>query len=181
LAARATAPLLQQHTMLTRIYSAFLTALFLLNFAAANVEKQIFLGPPPSTVTLGGVGSHLPQLAPSEHCSNCRAIRTRLSTSFSGRGAEQWMKVDGLEEGKRYEVRICWAATVLAIRHIDPTLDSRVELLFHANYGFSNQRISPWTFILLSKCWRNRCWRIYGSIRPTRLQYRPTVEAKFST
>jgi hypothetical protein len=98
--------------MLTRIHSAFLVALCLLNFAAANVEKEIFLGPAPSTLTLSDVGSHLPQLVPSEHCSNCRAIRTRLSTSFAGRGAEHWVKVDGLEEGRRYEVRICWAATV---------------------------------------------------------------------
>jgi hypothetical protein len=100
--------------MLTRIYSAFLVALYLLKFAAANVEKAIFLGPEPSTVSLDDVGSHLglPQLVPSEHCSNCRAIRTRLSTSFSGRGAEHWVQVNGLEEGKRYEVRICWPATV---------------------------------------------------------------------
>ncbi|KAA8893937.1 hypothetical protein FN846DRAFT_976710 [Sphaerosporella brunnea] len=97
--------------MLTRIYSAFLVALCFLGFAAANVEKEIFLGPAPSSWSLNGVGDHLPQLAPSEHCSNCRAIRSRLSTSFAGKGAEHWVKIDGLKEAKRYEVRICWAAT----------------------------------------------------------------------
>ena len=105
-----------QSTMLLRISSALvylaIGLVCLLYPAAANVEKEIFLGPSASTdVPLLG-GRLIPRLANSEHCSNCRAIRTRLDTSFVGKGAEHWVRIDGLEEGRRYEVRICWAATV---------------------------------------------------------------------
>lgn len=82
---------------------------------AANTEKAIFLGPAPSTETSVIGDLEIPQLAPSEHCTNCRAIRTRLATTFAGEGAEHWVRIDGLDEGRRYEVRICWAATVCGI------------------------------------------------------------------
>ncbi|KAI5855839.1 hypothetical protein BZA05DRAFT_369420 [Tricharina praecox] len=102
--------------MLSRIFRAIaylaIVLACLLQLAAANVEKEIFLGPPASTDPDVSLAGHLvPQLASSEHCSNCRAIRTRLNTSFVGKGVEHWVRVNGLEEGRRYEVRICWAAT----------------------------------------------------------------------
>jgi hypothetical protein len=77
------------------------------------VEKEIFIASaPPKLVLDNSIGSHLPQLMPSEHCRSCRAIKTRLGTSFIGKGMEHWVRIDGLEDGRRYEVRICWAATV---------------------------------------------------------------------
>lgn len=118
-------------TMLSRIFRAIaylaIVLACLLQLAAANVEKEIFLGPPASTDPDVSLAGHLvPQLASSEHCSNCRAIRTRLNTSFVGKGVEHWVRVNGLEEGRRYEVRICWAATVCTLCTSFWTLLTRV-------------------------------------------------------
>lgn len=81
--------------------------------AIANVEKEIFLGPKASNGvhSLKNLYNGLPHLVASEHCRNCRAIRTVLNTSFHEGGEEHWIVIDGLKEGSRYEVRICWAAT----------------------------------------------------------------------
>jgi hypothetical protein len=56
----------------------------------------------------------LTELSP-RHC----AIRTYLAASFpsnaSRYGTSSWLLLHGLQEGQRYEVRICWAATVCHI------------------------------------------------------------------
>ncbi|OCK78114.1 hypothetical protein K432DRAFT_406743 [Lepidopterella palustris CBS 459.81] len=86
----------------------------LVNTVNANTEKIIFLGPSPITIsnvhpglddlrldTLSPVGQH--------------TLETRLSVKFpteaEPRGVESWYLLEGLEEGRRYEVRICWPAT----------------------------------------------------------------------
>ncbi|KAF2710930.1 hypothetical protein K504DRAFT_238935 [Pleomassaria siparia CBS 279.74] len=84
----------------------------------ANVEKVIFLGSspialsaipnaPPSLDTL-----RLDSLSPSQSSS---IVATQLPVLFPTtpvpRGEESWYLLKGLEQGRRYEVRICWPAT----------------------------------------------------------------------
>lgn len=80
----------------------------------ANTEKVVFLGPgsiqiPTEPPTLGSL-----QLDTLSH--DALSIRTHLKAEFpsdiSDYGQSTWLLLDGLKEGKRYEVRICWAATV---------------------------------------------------------------------
>ncbi|KAF1943368.1 hypothetical protein EJ02DRAFT_443433 [Clathrospora elynae] len=79
----------------------------------ANVEKTIFLGPSP--VTLAHVQPslddlHLQVLSPSD-----TILPTQLPVQFPSasvpRGPASWYLLRGLEDGRRYEVRICWPAT----------------------------------------------------------------------
>ncbi|KAK0706501.1 hypothetical protein B0T26DRAFT_743740 [Lasiosphaeria miniovina] len=84
--------------------------------AVANTEKAIFLGPASIAVplehpTLDDLG--LDVLSPA--AASSPSIRTRLEAQFPTasypHGAATWLLLDGLEEGRRYEVRVCWAAT----------------------------------------------------------------------
>lgn len=98
-------------------------------FVSANVEKVIFLGP-------GGVAecsNHLDVytlqhdvLTPLKP-----AIRRELTATFpsytnSWRGSDSWIVLDELESQRRYEVRICWSATVCIIH---PFLYQQPDLL----------------------------------------------------
>ena len=85
-----------------------------LSFVFANVEKTIFLGPP----AIGMPNQHpnlydlcLIPLSPLHSTA-----RTRLNASFptadTPKGEVTWVLLDGLTPGARYEVRICWLATV---------------------------------------------------------------------
>jgi len=90
-------------------------ALLLLCLAAplvtANVEKAIFLGPPLINVplqqpTLSSL--NLDTLTPENS-----TIRTQLPRSFQtgeSPGQTTWLILDGLAEGQRYELRVCWSA-----------------------------------------------------------------------
>ncbi|KAI2632272.1 hypothetical protein GGR54DRAFT_635038 [Hypoxylon sp. NC1633] len=95
--------------MLTQLVPLFLLA----SAVYANTEKAIFLGPPTVNIpsahpTLNDL--HLDTLTPSNW-----AIRTHLEAQFpnisSPHGKATWLILDGLTEGQRYEVRVCWAAT----------------------------------------------------------------------
>lgn len=81
--------------------------------ANANVEKTIFLAPSdsplPSDTGLDDLGlERLSPLAP--------ALRTHLNASFPASdtplGTESWYFLENLAAGQRYEVRICYLATV---------------------------------------------------------------------
>ena len=80
----------------------------------ANVEKTIFLGP--SAVTLSDVRSRVDDLHLHVLSSRDPILPTQLSVSFPStsqpHGLESWYLLGGLKEGARYEVRICWPATV---------------------------------------------------------------------
>ena len=80
----------------------------------ANVEKTIFLGPeaihiPRAHPNLEDL--HLEVLTPSHW-----RLRSRILATFphptSPKGTETWVLLNGLEQDQRYEVRVCWAATV---------------------------------------------------------------------
>lgn len=85
-----------------------------ISLASANVEKTIFLGPEPVNI---------PNQQPSLSTLNIDtltpedwSLRTHLEAKFPTeefkRGSSSWFILDNLTEGQRYEVRICWLATV---------------------------------------------------------------------
>lgn len=85
-----------------------------ISLASANVEKTIFLGPEPVNI---------PNQQPSLSTLNIDtltpedwSLRTHLEATFPTegfkRGSSSWFILDNLTEGQRYEVRICWLATV---------------------------------------------------------------------
>lgn len=82
--------------------------------ATANVEKTIFLGP--SAATLPHVRPSLDTLRLQSLSPAEPVLATHLSVHFPSasapHGVESWYLLHQLEEGRRYEVRICWPATV---------------------------------------------------------------------
>ena len=80
----------------------------------ANVEKTIFLGPSP--VTLSNVRPSLDDLSLHVLSPSNTILPTHLPVQFPTeavpRGLESWHLLRGLDDGRRYEVRICWPATV---------------------------------------------------------------------
>lgn len=85
-----------------------------LPYAWGNTEKTIFLGPPPVAITSAYPTLDYSRLIPltPDHFT----IRTHLRASFPSselsHGTPSWFILHNLTEGQRYEVRICWAATV---------------------------------------------------------------------
>lgn len=112
--------------MIVLALQLFILCLAGLPSVCGNVEKEIFVAPHEpqelfftsangQSVELEALHIGLPLLTPSSHCRTtepCRSIRISLNTSFLDRGEKQWVLLDHLEPGRRYEVRICWAATV---------------------------------------------------------------------
>jgi hypothetical protein len=93
-----------------------LLALFALfvHAASANTEKTIFNAPAPINLpssaptlehlkleTLSSANSTLP-----------KALSVAFPTKDKPQGRESWYLLQDLNEGQRYEVRVCWAATV---------------------------------------------------------------------
>jgi hypothetical protein len=84
----------------------------------ANVEKTIFVAPaaepPPKDAS---IDSLLLTRLSEQH----PFVRTFLNASFpttdSHKGVETWFLLEGIHPQRRYEVRICWLATVF---HPDP-------------------------------------------------------------
>lgn len=82
--------------------------------AIANVEKTIFTAP--DSINFGDARPNLMDLRLDILSSKRLSIRTVLPVIFptenQPRGLSSWYTLDGLRPGQRYEVRICWAATV---------------------------------------------------------------------
>ena len=89
--------------------------------AVANVEKTIFIAPQPLTIptvdpTLDDLG--LDRLSPSSP-----VLRPRINATFptnESPGTDSWYFLENLNPGQRYEVRVCWLATV---RPCIPSID----------------------------------------------------------
>ena len=89
-------------------------------FVEANVEKTIFIAPSstplPSETGLDDLG--LERLSPLSPI-----LRTQLNASFptsdNPLGTESWYFLEDLNPGQRYEVRICYLATV-CIFYLNP-------------------------------------------------------------
>jgi hypothetical protein len=80
----------------------------------SNTEKTIFLGPSEAQIRVEYRTSEylkLEALSPQQWF-----LRTHIPAEFpsnaSKYGQASWYLLHGLQEGQRYEVRICWAATV---------------------------------------------------------------------
>jgi hypothetical protein len=104
----------------------------LIRLVAANVEKTIFLGPEPVTIptqkpTLSDL--RLDTLTPDEAWSLRTYIPAQFATDSKPQGEAYWAILDSLVPGQRYEVRVCWAATVrlllIAIPSFPPQFISR--------------------------------------------------------
>lgn len=92
---------------------------FLFRAVQANVEKTVFLAPPRTKVPseepdLDDLG--LERLSPLNHVA-----RTHLNASFptddAPLGTDSWFFLENLNPGQRYEVRVCWLATVCMASH----------------------------------------------------------------
>jgi hypothetical protein len=86
-----------------------------------NTEKVIFLGP--SSLQIPVEHPTLEYLRLDSVSPQHWALRTHLQAEFptnsSKYGHASWFILHRLEEGKRYEVRVCWAATVsTSIKHV---------------------------------------------------------------
>jgi hypothetical protein len=96
------------------MFQALAVTFLLAASVLANTEKAIFLGPRsidvPRTYPTQEVWS-IDTLTPDQW-----AIRTHIEAQFPNGSAPfgkiTWLLLDELTEDQRYEVRICWAATV---------------------------------------------------------------------
>lgn len=92
----------------------------------ANIEKTIFLGPraaATSAVPNAPEGLDALRLASLSPAPGSSILATQLPVRFPSapapRGLESWYLLRDLDEGRRYEVRICWPATV-SLRRLCP-------------------------------------------------------------
>lgn len=87
--------------------------LWLLPFTLANVEKVIFTAPPATVVPQDAAIDSL-LMIPLNH--DFPAARTYFNATFltpdRQDGSVSWLLLDNLNPGQRYEVRLCWLATV---------------------------------------------------------------------
>jgi hypothetical protein len=106
---------------------SFLLLLSLTSPTLANTEKAIFLAPEPVTIpiahpTLSDL--RLDTLTPANW-----SLRTQLNAQFPSNthpsGTATWLILDNLHPNQRYEVRICWAATVrqIPLFNLNPQLN----------------------------------------------------------
>ena len=95
------------------IYILSLLALYAVA-VLANTEKVIFVGPNPLHIPIAHPSLEDLQLhVLSPHVPSIRThIQAEFPTSSSEHGHESWVLLHNLKPGQRYEVRVCWAATV---------------------------------------------------------------------
>lgn len=92
-----------------------LTTLFVsLPSVCANVEKVIFMGP--ESLYIPTEHPNLEDLQLDALSPNDWSLRTYLLADFptvdAPHGSESWFLVRNLRHSQRYELRVCWAATV---------------------------------------------------------------------
>lgn len=76
---------------------------------AANVDKAVFRAPQPVTRPNGLDG--LPTLSPLLALVPAQ-LPVRWPSDAQPRGKASWYLLAGLHPGRRYELRVCWPATV---------------------------------------------------------------------
>ena len=99
----------------------------------ANVEKTIFLGPRPETafhVRPGLDDLRLHDLSPLNSILPTQ-VPVQFPSVLAPRGRESWYLLRGLDSGQRYEVRICWPATVSVVAPCRSSV-SRVLEFYHS-------------------------------------------------
>jgi hypothetical protein len=97
-----------------RVLAALLSLVTQVWTVNANVEKTIFLGPSP--LVFSHVRPSLDDLRLDILTPSHTILPTRLPVQFPSksapRGLESWYLLQHLDPGRRYEVRVCWPATV---------------------------------------------------------------------
>ncbi|KAF2770886.1 hypothetical protein EJ03DRAFT_269915 [Teratosphaeria nubilosa] len=103
-----------------RILHSLACLLALLVLAAqANTEKAVFIAPPPTVFTEAGLDHLSLQTFSPHHLSRRLSLPVAFPHEAKPRGLDSWYTLEGLTEGQRYEVRICWAATQPTTFNID--------------------------------------------------------------
>lgn len=124
----------------------------------ANVEKTIFVAPSP--VALPNVRPGLDDLRLDIlDAAHAPILATKLAVQFptepAPRGLESWYILRNLQEGRRYEVRICWPATVsLPIFVVATRLCLRLTTF--AKLQRSSRPTSGWIHIPSLTSWTRR-------------------------
>jgi hypothetical protein len=126
----------------------------------ANVEKTIFLGPsavvlPHDQPSLEGLRLHT--LSPSQTILPLQ-LPVLFPSALRPRGLESWYLLQHLDAERRYEVRICWPATVRKL-HNATCLFSSISNASIVSHGaqtianiFSNRPTSGWIPIQSPRC-----------------------------
>jgi hypothetical protein len=114
------------HTIKTGMHLSYILLAALISFSLGNVEKTTFLAPP--AISIPTAHPNLDDLSLIPLSLSHLSARTQLNASFptedSLKGNEHWLLLDGLSPGARYEVRICWLATVFTRPSLlEPRLD----------------------------------------------------------
>lgn len=79
----------------------------------ANTEKVIFSAPPTETLSeLYDLKEEIFQTLTPEDSVLRTSLPVAFPTTDRPKGLDSWYRLEGLEEDRRYEVRVCWAATV---------------------------------------------------------------------
>lgn len=80
----------------------------------ANVEKVIFSAP--ETIALPATHPNLDDLYTIVLSPSMTSVRMQVNASFPSaslpKGTQTWLLLDDLNPSRRYEVRVCWLATV---------------------------------------------------------------------
>jgi len=95
--------------------SSCLLCLFWYIFPAlGNVEKTMFVAPQAIQIfdQYPNLDTLRLEVLSHQNMSLRRQIPAAFPTSDSKRGIESWFLLDKLNQHQRYEVRICWVATV---------------------------------------------------------------------
>ena len=113
--------------------------------AVANVEKTIFVAPAPVPMPLAHLtlaDLRIDTLTPQTPSVNTR-LAARFPTPALPAGEATWLLLDGLAADQRYEVRVCWTATVrLSFHHHHHYLIDTLYLMLNTHHS-SNPHPSP--------------------------------------
>lgn len=97
-----------------RLPTALLAFTFLFASARANTEKVIFTAP--ESIIFGDARPSLLDLRLESLTPTKFTLRAALPVAFptdkKPRGVQSWYLLQTLTQGQRYEVRVCWPATV---------------------------------------------------------------------
>jgi hypothetical protein len=122
----------------------------------ANVEKTIFLAP--AAVTLPDARPSLDSLRLHTLSHAQTILPSQLPVQFPSKaaphGLESWYLLQQLEAGRRYEVRICWPATVSPTTSPDsPNWDMLLSTNLLSNPQTSGWKRSLFTTYSIPQSW----------------------------
>lgn len=94
-----------------RILTTIPALVSLLSLASGNTEKTIIVAPLPQLVPDANIDSLLLVPLNPQHTTARTWLTATFPTNESLRGTDNWMLLEGLSSGRRYELRVCWLAT----------------------------------------------------------------------